>query len=409
MAKTKLPKITWDEGAKQYGCVVPCIRNGKTAQKRMRNKDEAILQREVIAYLDDLTRHNVDNDKLTVEQWVNHWLTSKKKKAPNTYANYELQCRVHIIPKLGQTQIKKLTQDDLQKFFDALYEPGARKDSDKKKDKGLSARSVKDVHTALNGALLKAVKDKVIPDNPLIDVELKAVLKPEIRILTAEEVTKVRSKAQRIRFRSVIPIALGTGARRSELLGLRWSKVSLTDKEPHILITETRIRTSNGDHHDKQPTKNQKARRLPISALVVAEFKAHRKRQITETEKFIKANGKEAFTDGGYVFCTQDGQPLKHRYFDQAMRRIFDNAGLEDSSFHDFRHNYASYQISLGTPLKLLQELLGHAKLITTLDTYGHLVKGAGQDVASNMDFLMQGEIEEYKPKTRGKSKKKEA
>jgi len=389
-----MPKIRWNEKRRKYEASVGVYVDGEYKRVTMRNDSEDSLideireiRRKEAKGLDVLAQDH------TIESWLSTWLHHRKKNAirENTWDNYEIKSRVNIIPAIGKVKLKDLTTDLCQKFINSCYEPGARKDKRKDREhEGLSPATVKDIFKTLNCALNQALKEGLITINPLDEVSIQRPPKTTIEVLSPAQVEQLQNAAATHRLRAIIPVALGSGSRRSELLGLKWSNVGLKEGEGYITIAESRVRTATGKHLKSEVKSLSGYRTVPISDLIVRELKEHRKRQIEEREK-IEADGQK-YDENNLVFCYLDGRPIKHRRFDLIFKRWVKKAKIGDITFHQLRHNYVSHLLAQNVPIRLVQELVGHSDVSTTLRIYGHLIKGAKNDVATKLDFLFQGE-----------------
>lgn len=178
-------------------------------------------------------------------------------------------------------------------------------------------------------------------------------------------------------YRMLYLIAVDTGLRRGELLGLHWQDVDLSRKLLYVRRSLGRIREGNRYVVREMAVKTRHSRRtIDVSPAVVAALLVHR------------TNG-DSHTD--YVFRSRAGGPIDPSDLNRVFRRHLALAGLPHVRFHDLRHTHASLLIEAGVHPKAIQVRMGHASITTTLNTYGHLMPSAFQGVGEKLDALFQG------------------
>jgi len=200
----------------------------------------------------------------------------------------------------------------------------------------------------------------------------------EVEVLDAEQVRHLLSAVRGERWSALLTLALATGARQGELLGLRWSDVDLTRRTMHI----QRQLLRDGTFNEPKTAKGRRTVDLPSSCIAV--LKEH-KRQQAEERLLI---GPE-WAGGDLLFCTHQGKPLGHRNVVRAFKAILVRAGLPDISFHALRHTAATLLLLQGTHPKIVQERLGHSTIAMTLDIYSHAIPTMGRAAADQLDALL--------------------
>ena len=311
-----------------------------------------------------------DDQNMTVGEYLDRWLRDVVRGSvrESTFDRDSYLVRVHIKPALGRAKLKKLTGLDVQ----ALYRD--------RLDAGLSPATVAKVHAVLHKALAQAVGWDLVPRNPARAAKAPRPAPGEMRPLSREEARKLLDAARGDRFEALYALAVTAGMRRGELLGLRWSDVDLQNAS--VSVRRTLTRADNGRRLAFAEPKTKKSRRTIRLAEVAAEaLEAHLERQLGEIEVIG-----DPYADQGLVFATGAGTPVNPSNLSQrSLAPLLKRAGLPRIRFHDLRHTCATLLLSEGVHPKFVQELLGHATIAITLDTYSHVLPGMGDQTARAM------------------------
>jgi len=236
----------------------------------------------------------------------------------------------------------------------------------------------------LHKALAQAVKWSLIPRNPADAVKAPIPSTKEMRPLSAQEARKLLEAACGNRLEALYVLAIHTGMRRGELLGLRWDDIDLDSSS--IRVRRTLTRPENGKRFALGKPKTKKScRTVRLTQRAVEALKRHRARQ---AEEKLKAGS--LYQDQGLVFASVNGglinpSNLRQRSFASLLKR----ADLPHITFHDLRHTCASLLFQRNVHPKFVQELLGHASVAITLDTYSHMLPGMGSEAADAMGEAM--------------------
>ncbi len=311
-----------------------------------------------------------DAGGLTVGEYLDRWLSDSVKDTvrQTTYQGYERIVRLHIKPSLGRIKLKDLT---------VVHVRGNYRE---RLDAGLSPRMVQLVHVILHKALKQAVADGLIPHNAAEAVRPPRPEKKEITPLSPEQARSLLRAAQGERFEALYVLAVTTGMRQGELLGLKWEDIDL---EAGTLQVRRTLSTATGGGLKFGAPKTSRSRRsitLPATALV--PLKKHRKAQLEERMKLARL-----FEDRGLVFASRVGKPVyRQDLITRSFKPLLRRAGLPNIRFHDLRHTCATLLLGKGVHAKFVQELLGHATISITLDTYSHVLPGMGDAAAGAMD-----------------------
>ncbi len=300
-----------------------------------------------------------DGGPKTVGAFLESWLenTVRGSVRKSTYDCNESFCRVHLIPALGKKKLKTLSPSDVAGFYR------------RKLDEGCSAASVHKMHTILHKALKQAVRWKYMDNNPADDVDAPKVHAEEVHPLSREEAKRLleTSSVSKDRLAALYVVALHTGLRQGELLALRWEDLDLEARKLQVRRTVTR----DGGKLTVGPTKTNKGQRtVKLTKDAVEALRGHLTRQLEEMDGLG-----DYFQENGLVFCTGKGTlinptNLRKRSFAPLLVR----AGLPHMTFHQLRHTAATILLLKNVNPKIVSEMLGHATIAITLDTYSHVL-----------------------------------
>jgi len=295
-----------------------------------------------------------DSEGLTVEGYLVEWLRSVRGTVrERTWKRSEEVVRLHIVPALGKTRLDRLSALQLQ----ALYRS--------KLGSGLSARTVRMVHTTAHKALKQAVRWSLIPRNVAEAVDPPRERATEIRPLDEGQVKGLLRAVRGERFEALYVLAVTTGMRSGELLGLRWEDVDLQAGTVQV-------------------------RRTVFNGRVEAPKTAKARRNIKLNRASIAALCQHPRT-GEWVFCNGVGGPLSvHNLHNRSWKPLLKKAGLPDMRFHDLRHTAATLLLTKGVHPKVVQEMLGHSSISITLDTYSHVLPNMQGEAVKAMESIFE-------------------
>jgi integrase len=308
-----------------------------------------------------------DAGSQTVGEYLERWLETSAKGSvrESTYESHRKQVRCYVVPAIGRVKLKGLSSMQIQGMYRAML------------DRGLSPRTVQYTHAVLHRALRQAVRWGLIPRNVSEDVDRPRLRREEIRPLNRDQARHLLKTAGEAgdRFEALYVLALHTGMRPGELLGLKWGDVDLDEGG-------LRLNRALAGRNLTTPKTKRSRRRIDLSAASIAALKAHRRRQLEEQMK--KAG---LWKNHGLVFPSAVGTPLSHRNVVRSFKALLKRAGLPISTrLYDLRHTCATLLLGSNVHPKYVQELLGHASIALTLDTYSHVLKGMDGGIGGAMD-----------------------
>jgi integrase len=300
----------------------------------------------------------VEPSKVTLEEYLRHWLEHVVRHTvrPWTFAGYESKVRVHIIPALGQVRLQALRPPDLEAFYS------------RKLAAGLSRRTVEYLHAILHRALGHAERQGLIPFNPADRVRppRPARTPGRLGVLSPEQARRFLEAARQYEYGPLFVLAVTTGMRLGELLGLKWQDIDFEAGAVHVRRALYRVR---GEWVEGEPKSAAGKRKITLPALAVAVLKEHR---VAQLEARLKAGA--AWEETGLVFTTATGRPIHPRNVNRALESVLKRAGLPRIRFHDLRHSHATLLLMLGENPRVVQERLGHSQITLTLQTYSHVL-----------------------------------
>jgi integrase len=310
-----------------------------------------------------------DAGSLTLGEFLDRWLGDSVRDTvrQRTYERHEELVRLHIRPILGNLKLKVLTPAHVQSFYrDRL-------------DSSLSPATVQKIHVVLHKALDQAVKWNLIPRNVTEAVNAPRPAPKEMRPLTPDEARKLLETARGDSMEALYVLAVHTGIRQGELLGLKWEDVDLEGGVVRIRHTLTRNR---GRLLLGEPKTKKSRRTVRLTETAAQTLREHLERQLEEIERLG-----DLYQDQGLVFTTQVGTPINPTNLrKRSFASLLERAGLPTIRFHDLRHTCATLLLLSNVHPKYVQELLGHATITITLDTYSHVLPGMGDQTAAAME-----------------------
>lgn len=326
----------------------------------------------------------VKRTKLTLGAFLEQWLRdyAATNVWPRTFEGYRTVVRSQLVPKLGNIALAELRPSHLQAYYAKALTNG-RVDG---KPGGLSARSVVNHHRVLSEALTHAVKWGLVARNVANAVDPPKPTRVEMKALDADGVRRLLEAAQGTPYHPMMHLAIYTGMRRSEILGLRWMDVDFNMAT--VSVAQALHRLRDGRIVFQEP-KRQSRRLLDLGPTAVLALRAHRERQ----EANLAMLGVD-LADGDLVFSKPDGSPTLPDTLSHAFTRIATRSGLGGVRLHDSRHTHATLMLRQGVHPKVVQERLGHSTISVTLDTYSHVTPGLQRAAAMAFDRELEGALE---------------
>jgi len=330
----------------------------------------------------------VTADSMTVRHFLTkEWLPAIAATVrPSTLASYEGHVHTHLIPEIGAVRLQKLTPARINAMYATLLcKPRASKrkvDKDSKTPPPpipkLSPTTVRRIHATLHRALKDAVRWNMIPRNPCDSADPPKVRTDghDMKVWTAEEQEKFLAFVSDDRLYALWRLLIMTGARRGECCGLRWADVDLVKSRISISQTRTCVGYKVVVGEPKTP---RSRRSVALDPDTVSALKVWKSRQL---EDKMERQRDKLWTDTGYVFTLEDGQP----YHPGRVSRLFNSAVAKSKlpriRLHDTRHSHASLLLAAGIHCKAISARLGHSNIGTTMNIYAHCIPELDEEAA---------------------------
>lgn len=333
----------------------------------------------VLASIDDGAY--VEPSKQLLSDYLERWLKDYAKPcvAAKTCERYAEIIHNNISPALGHLRIDSIKPLDIQRFYSDCLDHG-RKDG----KGGLSKQTVLHFHRVLHNALEQAVRWQVIVKNPAEFADPPRPNKRLFRVLDADQSAELLDSASSTPLYMPVLLALTTGMRRGEILGLSWADVSFEDST--VCVRQSLSQTDAGLEF-KEP-KAGKSRVIAVPELTMKALREHRTAQI-ERRLLVGA----AYIDSDLVCPRVDGTPWPPDTFTPQFIKMVLKLGIPRISFNDCRHTHATHLLKLGVHPKIVSERLGHSKVGITLDIYSHVLPNMQADAAKLVDLSLKSAI----------------
>ncbi len=312
--------------------------------------------------------------RLTVADLLQEWLTQGARSTvrASTYRSYAEIVRLHLVPDLGRVRLAKLEPAHVERLLR------------RKLDAGLSPRRVQYIHAVLRRALGRAVRWGWIARNVATLVDPPRVRRHEIQPLSPSEIGRLFEALDRERLRALYILALSTGLRQGELLGLAWEDLDLRAGRVRVRRALQRV---EGVSTFVEPKSERSRRTVPVPGFACEALVAHRMGQEREREEA----GSRWRGEGELVFCTALGMPLHASTVSHQFPRILKQAGIRPRRFHDLRHSCATVLAGAGVPARVVMELLGHSQISLTMNTYSHVLPEMQREAGQRMEDFLRG------------------
>lgn len=361
--------------------------DGKQKSKSFQTFIEADKARRRITAAIDAGTYT-DPSKMKLGDWMDKWLKDYCGHIKSgTLVQYKGYVKNHIKPELGMIRLCDLRPHRVQQFVNELKNQG------KKADGELSYKTKKNIHGCLSVALERAVTIKYIPENPasgcIIPSGNQEVKDKEVNPFKTEELNAFLSLIGDSKYKEIYELALGTGMRLSEILGLQWSKVDF--KAGTILVDkQLLILREKGGKRELGVPKYGRIRSFKAAKSIMVLLQKIKKQQARN--KLAAGSAWNSEIDD-LVLTNEIGGTVPHASVEHEFKELVTNAGCPEHRFHDLRHTFATTALAHGgvngANIKTLSKALGHKSVAFTLDVYVHIVEEMSTDFAEVIDDVI--------------------
>jgi integrase len=329
----------------------------------------------------------VDRREMSVRHWLEEWLRDHVAGGVSgkTFERYQDIVRTRLIPAFGTRSLRQLEARHVRAFEkQAQREPRRRMrvDGSVADLPPLTAQTVKHYHRVLSQALKAARQEGLIAHNPVDDVRAPRVEEVEMNTLDQAQTGLLLDAAAKTPIYIPILLAVTTGMRRGEILGLRWRDVDLDAGA--VRVTQSLEQTTANGLSFKPPKTARSRRTLPLLPLSLAPLRTHR---ASQKEDRVKAGSMWADTD--LVCCRADGSPIDPDRLSKDFARLVRQLGL-GVRLHDLRHTHISQLLDAGVPIAIVSERAGHKNAYVTLAIYSHALRGTQDEAVKRFDDILR-------------------
>ena len=328
------------------------------------------LERQATLFEEACRRGQVSIEKPTFEKYAAYVVDLKERNGlkVKTAVRYRDMLR-RINAEIGPVKLQDLRPDHLNRFYAKLAEPG----QNQRTGGGLSPKTILEHHRVISTILAQAVKEQLILFNTAERATPPKMPKHEMDAFEVEEVRAILEalETEPLKWQVCVQLLIATGARRGEVMGLRWEHVDWVENKlytPQSGVISTTLKTGEN-------------RYVSVSPSVMALLKRWRAEQAAG---FMKLG----ITPSGYVLTAENGGPMHPDSPTDWLSKFSKRHGLPPIHPHKFRHTQASLLIAQGVDILTVSKRLGHAKVSTTLDIYSHVLAKSDEKASDTLDRL---------------------
>lgn len=316
-----------------------------------------------------------EGGNIMLDEWMERWLISYAEPTlrPSTVTGYRSLIKNHISPALGGRQLRAITRNDVQKFYNKLKRTKVRTNGHEG-EKNLADSMVRGIHMLLHAIMDAAVRSRLISINPTSGTTIPKNNYPPMKILNEEQLERfMEAIREEPMWHDFFYTEITTGLRRGEICGLKWDDL---DEQTGKLMVRRSIRVAPGGELEIGETKTERGTRsilLPPSTLHI-----------------LKERRKTAVTEWIFPSLLTPEKPTSPSAAYQRLKDILKGAGLPDIRFHDLRHTFATHALTSGVDAKTPSGILGHTNASFTLDTYTHVTTDMQKNAANIVGGFME-------------------
>lgn len=362
--------------------------NGKLIRKEFYGKSKRDAEDKRDEYLNGIKNGlNVDYQNTILGDLIHSWLFEvvrvSNKIKPSTFQRYEGIYRNYVMgSEIYGLILCNLKAIQLQRYYNRLYENGK------------TSNVIKNLNKLLKTFFNYAVDEGYILKNPCSGNRIvipgeKETPEREVETFSTKEILKFKESIENHRLKALFLLALGTGLRQGELLGLKWSDFDNEYKTLKVQrnIKQVNIISADGTKEyktiEQTPKSKNSVRTVPIPSSLIPILKEHKIQQ-----KLEKVKAGPSYIENDLVFATELGKTIDARNLLRSYKRILTRANITYRKFHALRHTYATKLFEANVPLKTVQMLLGHSDISITANIYTHVMPQKKIQAAEKLNNL---------------------
>ena len=336
------------------------------------------LERQATLFEEACKQGQVSIEKPTFENYAAYFMELKKRTGTKQKTLWAYQYVLkRINAEIGPIKIQDLRPEHLNRFYAKLAEPGQRQNG----GGGLSPKTILEHHRAISAILGQAVKEGFVPYNVAQRATPPKLPRKDVDTLEVEQIQAILHalESEPLKWQVCVQLLIATGARRGEIMGLRWENVDWAENK--LYLCENRVYTPESGAISTT-LKTGENRYVSVSLSVMALLKRWRAEQAAT---FLKLG----ISPSGYVLTAENGRPMHPDSPTNWLPKFAKRHGLPPIHPHKFRHTQASLLIAQGVDILTVSKRLGHAKVSTTLDIYSHALAKSDEKASDTLDELL--------------------
>jgi len=351
------------------------------------NKIKKELDRVAAEFENDCKVGNVSINKKTFAQYAEYVMELKDRDNKHRTVFRYRQLLKRINEEIGYIKLTDVTGEHLNRMYMKMAKKGENKSIQKKngeKNEYLSDQTIVHHHRLVHLIFAQALKEGLVRYNISDTATPPKVVKKEAEFFELEEVLTIRDALleQPFKWQAITDLLIDTGARRGEILGLKWNTIDF--KNNSIIIENNLQYTSDRGIYLEDSTKNNENRTVNIAPEIMVIVKVHKKEQLE-----LKLKLGSYWNDTGFCFTQDNGEPMNPNSLNNWLDKFQEKYNLPEIHPHKFRHTQASLLYAAGENPIAISKRLGHKQVSTTQNIYAHLMEGGDKGASDKIATLL--------------------
>lgn len=335
------------------------MKNPRTIQKE--------LDKFAVLYEQQCKEGLVSTEKKTFAAYAEYFMSLKERDQKHSTVDRYRELLVRINEEIGHMKLTDINCEHLNRFYDKLGQKG----QNKKTGEELSEKTIREHHMLIHGIFKQAMKEGLVRFNPAETASPPSVKKKEASFFEVEAVEKIMKCLEKepLKWRCITLLMIATGARRGEIMGLKWSAVDF--KKDELKICNNLLYSKQRGIYEDSPKTNE-TRYICVEHSVMQLLSQYRREQ-----SLLRLKMGERWVNTGYCFTRENGEPMHPDSITDWLSRFSKKYDLPHVNPHKFRHTQASILIGEGVDIITVAKRLGHKDPSTTSNIYAHVLAKA--------------------------------